>query len=130
MPGPLALVLTATQIKELEQARDKHPLPYVRERAAALLKIAAGNSGRAVARSGLLKQRWPDTVYDWVRRYKAEGFKGLLIRPGRGRKPAFSPSASGRQRRARRPTAYRAPRSPAVPRESPTLDLGDPEAGL
>lgn len=96
MPKPLCLVLSAHQIKELEQARDKHPLPYVRERAAALLKIAAGQSGRDVALHGLLKARWPDTVYDWVKRYQAEGLKGLLVRPGRGRKPAFSPSPSGR----------------------------------
>jgi len=95
MPKPLVVVLTSTQMEELEWARDKHPLPYVRERAAALLKIASGSSGRAVALSGLLKQRSPDTVYDWVKRYKDEGFKGLLVRPGRGRRPAFSPSASG-----------------------------------
>lgn len=95
MPSPLVLVLSSTQFEELKWARDKHPLPYVRERAAALLKIAGGSSGRAVARSGLLKPRWPDTVYRWVKRYKAEGLKGLLVKPGRGRKPAFSPSASG-----------------------------------
>ncbi len=97
MPKPLCLVLSAQQIKELEQARDKHPLPYVRERAAALLKIAAGRSARDVALHGLLKVRWPDTVYEWVKRYRADGLRGLLIRPGRGRKPAFSPSPPRRQ---------------------------------
>jgi transposase len=48
---------------------------------------------RQVALSGLLKPRDPDTVYSWIRRYQAEGLDGLLIKPGRGRKPAFSPSA-------------------------------------
>jgi len=68
-----------------------HPLPYVRERAAALLKMADEQSGRQVALHGLLKKRYPDTVYDWVKRFKAEGMPGLLVKPGRGRKPAFSP---------------------------------------
>jgi len=96
MPKPIQLVLTAQERKELERIRDRHPKPYVRERAAALLKIAAGRSGRDVALHGLLKRRHPDTIYGWVRRYKAEGVKGLLVRPGRGRKPAFSPSAPER----------------------------------
>jgi len=96
MPEALSLILTPTQLAELERARDKHPRPYVRERAAALLKIATGHSGRQVAQHGLLKPRWPDTVYDWVKRYKAAGLPGLLVKPGRGRKPAFSPSAPRR----------------------------------
>lgn len=96
MPNSLCLILSAQQILELEQARDKHPLPYVRERAAALLKVAGGRSGRDVALHGLLKPRWPDTVYEWVKRYRDEGFQGLLVKPGRGRKPAFSPSIQGR----------------------------------
>jgi transposase len=44
----------------------------------------------------LLKHRRPDTVYEWVRRYRAEGIGGLAVKPGRGRKPAFSPSARQR----------------------------------
>lgn len=93
MPKPLVLVLTSNQRDELEEARDHHPKPYVRERAAALLKIADGRSGRDVALNGLLAPRDPDTIYEWVRRYKQHGLKGLLIKPGRGRKPAFPPSA-------------------------------------
>ena len=96
MPKPLTIELTPEQQQELEYARDHHEKPYVRERAAAILKIAAGMSGRQVALHGLLKRRHPDTIYAWVRRYLAEGIAGLLIRPGRGRKPAFSPSALGR----------------------------------
>ena len=91
MPKPLVLILTPEQRADLEWARDHHPLPYVRERAAALLKIADEQSGRQVALHGLLKKRYPDTVYDWVKRFKAEGMPGLLVKPGRGRKPAFSP---------------------------------------
>ena len=73
--------------------RDHAPLPYLRERAAALLKIAAGMRSAVVARSGLLRPRDPDTIYDWLTRWVAEGIDGLAIRDGRGRKPAFSPPA-------------------------------------
>jgi len=88
------LELTPAERTELVALRDSAALPYLRERAAALLKIADGGVAAQVARSGLLRARQPDTVYDWIRRYRAEGLAGLSIRPGRGRKPAFSPSAS------------------------------------
>jgi hypothetical protein len=91
MPKRLRLNLTSEQREELERMRDRHPKPYLRERAAALLQIADGRSGRGVALHGLLKSRDPDTVYAWVRRYKEEGLEGLKIKPGRGRKAAFSP---------------------------------------
>lgn len=91
MPGRLELVLTPEQWTELVETRDRHPRPYMRERAAALLKIAAGASGRQVAQGGLLKPRACDTVYEWVHRYEAAGLAGLQVKPGRGRKPAFSP---------------------------------------
>ena len=68
MPMPLVLELTPEQEQELEHMRDTHALPYVRERAAALLKIHGGRSGRDVALHGLLKPRLPDTVYDWFKR--------------------------------------------------------------
>jgi transposase len=91
MAKQLTIDLTPEERRELEAFRDHHEKPYVRERAAALLKIADGMSGRQVALRGLLKRRRQDTVYAWVHRYKAEGIAGLIIRPGRGRKPAFSP---------------------------------------
>ena len=90
MAKPLAIVLTDTQRQELEFARAYHERQYVRERAAAILKIADGMSARQVALQGLLRRRDPDTIYAWVRRYRDEGLDGLLIRPGRGRKPAAS----------------------------------------
>jgi transposase len=92
MPAPLALALRPEQAAELTHLRDHAPTPYVRERAAAILKVAAGQSLRAVARSGLLRPRHRETVAAWVRRYLSEGGVGLRVRPGRGRKPAFSPS--------------------------------------
>ena len=100
MPKLLKLELTPAQYAELQEVRDHDPRPYLRERAAALLKIADGMHGYAVALCGLLKPRAPDTIYAWVHRYLAEGISGLVIRQGRGRKPAFSPSGEGRCRGA------------------------------
>jgi hypothetical protein len=93
MPFPHRLALTPPERAELAHVRDSATVPYLRERAAALLKIADGAIAAQVAREGLLRTRQPDTVYAWLRRYRAEGVAGLTIRPGRGRKPAFSPCA-------------------------------------
>jgi len=92
MASPLKIELKDVQRQELEKVRDHDRLPYLRERAAAILKIAAGNSGLQTARNLLNRAHWPDTVYEWVKRYRSEGVAGLEIRKGRGRKPAFSPS--------------------------------------
>jgi transposase len=81
------LTLTDQQRAELEWARDRHPKPYLRERAAALLKIAGGQSPHAVALGGLLKPRHPQTVYAWLNRYRSDG--KLSARPACRR--AFSP---------------------------------------
>lgn len=91
MPAPLTLTLTAEQQRELEATRDHHAHAYMRERAAAILKIAQGQSAHRVALTGLLKPRDPDSVYGWLRRYQAEGVSGLLIRAGRGRKRQYFP---------------------------------------
>ena len=68
-----ALSLTEEQRQELLRLRDHDPRPYVRERGAAILKIAEGQSPHRVAQSGLLKPRDPDTVYAWLGRYPAQG---------------------------------------------------------
>ena len=91
MSKRLHLELSDEQRKELRWVRDHDALAYMRERAAALLKIAEGESARQVALRGLLRRRAEDTVYGWVHRYQQEGLAGLKIRAGRGRKPAFSP---------------------------------------
>lgn len=91
MGQPLKLTLSESQREELEAVRDQDSRAYRRERAAALLKIAAGESGLQVAGHGLLKPRDPDSIYRWVRWYEAEGIAGLKVRAGRGRKRGFSP---------------------------------------
>ncbi len=88
------ITLTDEQRNELTEVVASHPKPYLRERAAAVLKVGTGSVAYRVALNGLLKPRDPDTIYSWLDRYKEEGLKGLEIKAGRGRKPAFSPYAS------------------------------------
>jgi transposase len=88
MPTPYELPLTLEERTTLTEARDHHPLPYVRERAGALLKIA---EGRWVAHQGLLRSRSPDTVFHWVHLYQEGGIAALKVRAGRGRNPLFPP---------------------------------------
>lgn len=70
--------LTEQQRQQLEEARDHHHNPFVRERSAAILKIAEGKSPHWVATAGLLRPRDPDTVYRWLNAYLDEGMAGLL----------------------------------------------------
>lgn len=93
MSAPRELKLTEQERLELEGMRDHAEKPYLRERAAALLKIADGEPLSRVAATGLLKKRAPATVREWVKRFEEQGIAGLSIREGRGRKPAFSPSS-------------------------------------
>jgi hypothetical protein len=85
------LTLSEEQRITLEEMRDHHPKAYLRQRAAALLKIAAGDSPNWVANFGLHKKIEVDQIYTWLDRYQSCGIAGLYIRPGRGRKAAFSP---------------------------------------
>ena len=73
-----------TARKRLVWHRDHDPKPYIRERCAAILKIADGHAPYAVARTGLLKPRDPDTVYTWLDAYEADGFDGLVAHPHGG----------------------------------------------
>lgn len=74
------LELSPTERQALEDHRAHDPRPYVRERCAAVLKVADGQAAYAVARSGLLRPRDPDTVYGWLRAYEAAGLAGLIAR--------------------------------------------------
>jgi len=74
------LTLNDEQRCELIEHLNHDPHPYVRERCAAMLKIAEGNSPHWVAQQGLLVKRDPDTVYNWLNIYEAEGLAGLIAR--------------------------------------------------
>ncbi len=102
MAQSFSVVFLPAQVQELEQVRDHHPLAYVRVKAAGILKVQQGQSLRQVAKSGVLKPVRRETVKAWVVRYQHEGIAGLLVQPGRGRKPAFSPCAPRRASSSRR----------------------------
>ncbi len=91
MPKRRSLALSSQQRDDLIKVRDHHDKPYMREKAAALLKVDQGYSAHFVALHGLLRRRDPDTIYAWIDRYQQAGLDGLYVSPGRGRKPAFSP---------------------------------------
>jgi hypothetical protein len=91
------LTLTTGERDGLLDAEKHHAKAYVRERAAAILKIAGGASAASVAARGLLTPRAPDTVYRWLKQYQKEGQPGLTIRPGRGRTPRLSPLEGAEQ---------------------------------
>lgn len=95
MPRYIRIQLSEAQRAELRHTRAHHPKAYVRERAAAVLKVAAGALIQAVAETGLLKRHEPETVRGWIDRYLEAGLAGWQIKTGRGRKPKFSPTDPG-----------------------------------
>lgn len=82
------LILESHERLALEHARDCEPRAYLREQAAALLKIADGQTAHQVARTGLLKPRQPKTVYRWLNAFVQQ--RHLQVRPACRR--AFSPT--------------------------------------
>ena len=72
------LALNTEQKAELIELRDRTKDEYVRERCAAMLKIAEGKTAHWVARQGLLRARDPDTVYLWLKIYTGEGCAGFV----------------------------------------------------
>jgi hypothetical protein len=95
---PHTLELTEEARTALVRGRDRDPRPYFRERCAALLKIAAGQSPRQVALGGLGKRRKPDTVRGWLHAYWAGGLPALVQRPRghRGFSPCTGRATGGR----------------------------------
>ena len=94
MPKRLRFDLTEQQRQELLWHRQHDSKPYLRERSAALLLLARGVPASEVAKPRLLQPRNEETVRSWDWRSRREGFPGLRMCKGRGRKPAFSPCAA------------------------------------
>lgn len=94
MPKVYRIQLTDEQMQELDMVVKRDKKPYARERAAAILKVSAGNSLRQVAYHQLLTRHAPETVKTWCERYLSRGKDGLYVDDGRGRKAQFSPSNS------------------------------------
>ena len=94
MPRIYQFILEDWERMTLIEMRDHHPKAYLRERAAALLKVDAGQPIHRVAQEGLPRQREWETVAGWVKGYEQKGLGSLYVQKGRGRKPAFPPSVS------------------------------------
>ena len=73
MPRPLQVPLTAAEQAVLQTARDHLAKPSVRERPAAILRVADGQSARAVARRGCRHPRRLETVSGWVTALRRPG---------------------------------------------------------
>lgn len=89
MVGKRTLTLSDEERVQLIEHRDHDPHPQVRERCAAMVKIADGQTAHAVAGKGLLKPRDPDTIYGWLDRYEKQGLEGLLSRLHGGQRRRF-----------------------------------------
>lgn len=94
MPKRLRFDLSEQQRQELLWHRQHDSKPYLRERSAAILLLAQGVPACEVAAHRLLQPRNEETVRSWSWRSRREGFSGLRMRRGGGRKPAFSPCAA------------------------------------
>jgi hypothetical protein len=93
------LQLSATHLLELEHWRRSTNLKQgLARRAHLLLLLHHGHTLKEAARNAGLTVR---NARKWAKRYLAQGLQGLTDKPGRGRKPVFSPrggSASGQDR--------------------------------
>lgn len=99
------LTVTSNNVrKRLLWHRDHDAKPYARERCAAILKIAEGQTPHAVALRGLLKPRDPDTVYAWLTAYETGGVEELLAHPPGGyRGPTWVDQRAEVEERLRQP---------------------------
>src|SRR5438045_914065 len=83
--------LTGAERQQLFHLRHHHPKPFLREPAAAILKLAHRMPAAQLAGRGLLRPRKPDSLYTRLDRFLIHGIAGLRILSGRARKAAFSP---------------------------------------
>ena len=94
---PRTLHLEAHERTELERIRDHDHRPYLRERAAALLKVADGMPAVQVAHQGLLKARHAETILIWLKDFEQH----RCLRPRPACRRSFSPSGHDRHRAPR-----------------------------
>ena len=73
------LNLTDEQQDALHKLRDNGKQSYIRERAAAILKIGSGMSPHNVALSGLLKKRKPAEYWTYVKEYCTISFLAQVV---------------------------------------------------
>ena len=98
--------LTAPQREELERFGRCGEPAYLRRKAWVLLNLDRGERVADVATQFRVSR---EALYQWQRRFRAQGIAGLRIRPGRGRKPQADPQQIERYLR-------QSPRQFGVPR--------------
>jgi transposase len=79
----MKMELTEQQRKELEEMAKRGEPGYLRTKALALLNLG---EERRISEVGRIFRVSRDSLYEWRRRYLAEGISGLRVRPGRGPK--------------------------------------------
>ncbi|MFY7999126.1 MAG: helix-turn-helix domain-containing protein [Candidatus Kapaibacteriota bacterium] len=82
-------ILTESQRQELDHLYKTSPKHVVRKNCHTILLKAEGRTSKDV---GAIVGMTDVSVNSWVRRYNAEGVTGLMIKPGRGRKPIMEKS--------------------------------------
>lgn len=89
-PSLYPIELSEEEGRELRQRAARYTLPYGEvQRAKMILMAAEGLENGEIARRLELRV---DTVRKWRKRFFEQRLAGLDEAPGRGRKPAFSPS--------------------------------------
>ena len=94
MPKRIKISLSEAEAQQLKRWAKRAAKPYVRDRARAILRVAAGEPVSKVAET-LRTRVHRNAVGAWVKRFLAERCAGLKMRGGRGRKSAFSPTEPG-----------------------------------
>lgn len=85
----IIVLLTEQEQAQLQRYARSTALPAgLVTRSRAVLGVAEGKPICQVARDVVMTERH---VREWARRFIQQRFDGLMDRPGRGRKPTFSP---------------------------------------
>ena len=79
--------LTEGEILTLEEGHKHHSSKDFRNRCQALLMNSRRIQVKQISSIFQVRTR---TIYTWMDRWESEGISGLMIRPGRGRKPTLS----------------------------------------
>ena len=92
------ITLTEDETRELQTIQRSSTLPAgLVRRGRIILLLASGQSVEATARTVSTNKK---RVYKWARRFLEHRIDGLADKPGRGRKPLFSPDGSRKRNKA------------------------------
>ncbi len=97
MPGPAPThrpIFTPAQLADCERLSRQHNAPQLPAARAKLALLLHADPAIDHATAARCLGKHPNWVRRWRRIWAAEGFR-LTDQPGRGRRPAFSPSGRG-----------------------------------